>query len=78
VIGSDDQLENRFPPLTLPRGEAGAGTCSLLASYAASLPLRRPSPTGATEMASYLLTCSEGMASDPGTLPLSFSTEPGI
>jgi hypothetical protein len=44
--------------------EAGAGTCSLLASCAASFPLRRPSPTAATEMASYLLACSEDMASD--------------
>jgi Bacterial TniB protein len=60
AIRSDDQLENRFAPLTLPRWEAGADACSLLASFAASFPLRRPSPIATAEMASYLLTRSEG------------------
>jgi hypothetical protein len=41
AIRSDDQLENRFAPFTLPRWEAGAGSCSLLASFAASFPLRQ-------------------------------------
>jgi Bacterial TniB protein len=36
AIRSDDQLENRFAPLTLPRWEAGTDACSLLASFAAS------------------------------------------
>jgi hypothetical protein len=60
AIRSDDQLENRFAPFTLPRWEAGAGTCSLLASFAASFPLRRASHIATTEMATYLLTRSEG------------------
>jgi hypothetical protein len=60
AIRSDDQLENRFAPFTLPRWEADTGTCSLLASFAASFPLRRPSRIAATEMAAYLLTRSEG------------------
>jgi hypothetical protein len=60
AIRSDDQLENRFAPLTLPRWEAGADACSLLASFAASFPLRRPSRIATPEMASYLLTRSEG------------------
>ncbi len=60
AIRSDDQLENRFAPLTLPRWDAGAGTCSLLASFAASFPLRSPSHIATTEMATYLLTRSEG------------------
>lgn len=60
AIRSDDQLENRFAPLTLPRWEPDADACSLLASYAASFPLRRPSPIATTEMAGYLLTRSEG------------------
>ncbi len=60
AIRADDQLENRFAPLTLPRWEAGAEACSLLASFAASFPLRRPSPIATPEMASYLLTRSEG------------------
>ena len=60
AIRSDDQLENRFAPFVLPRWEPGTEACSLLASFAASFPLRRPSPIAATEMAAYLLTRSEG------------------
>jgi hypothetical protein len=60
AIRSDDQLENRFAPAILPRWEAGADACSLLASFAASFPLRRPSPIATTEMAAYLLARSEG------------------
>ncbi|MGY0063750.1 TniB family NTP-binding protein [Streptomyces sp. LZ34] len=60
AIRADDQLENRFAPLTLPRWETGADACSLLASFAAAFPLRRPSPIATTEMAGYLLTRSEG------------------
>jgi hypothetical protein len=60
AIRADDQLENRFAPFTLPRWEAGDDACSLLASFAASFPLRRPSRIATTEMAAYLLTRSEG------------------
>lgn len=60
AIRSDDQLENRFAPVILPRWEADADACSLLASFAASFPLRRPSRIATTEMAAYLLTRSEG------------------
>src|SRR3546814_18243885 len=41
AIRSDDQLENRFEPRMLPVWEANDDCCSLLASFAASLPLRR-------------------------------------
>ncbi|WP_425322225.1 TniB family NTP-binding protein [Cellulomonas sp. NS3] len=60
AIRSDDQLENRFEPYPLPLWEAGSEACSLLASFAASFPLRRPSPIATEEMAVYLLTRSEG------------------
>ncbi|MEN2743755.1 TniB family NTP-binding protein [Sinomonas halotolerans] len=60
AIRSDDQLENRFEPFPLPRWEPGPETCSLLASFAAALPLCRPSPIATEEMASYLLARSEG------------------
>ncbi|MBV9857733.1 MAG: TniB family NTP-binding protein [Streptosporangiaceae bacterium] len=60
AIRSDDQLENRFAPVILPRWEAGPEACSLLASFAASFPLRRPSPIATNEMATYLLSRSEG------------------
>lgn len=56
AIRSDDQLENRFEPMMLPVWEANDDCCSLLASFAASLPLRRPSPIATLDMARYLLT----------------------
>lgn len=60
AIRADGQLENRFAPLVLPRWEADADACSLLASFAASFPLHRPSPIATPEMAGYLLARSEG------------------
>lgn len=60
AIRSDDQLENRFEPFTLPRWEPDGLGCSLLASFAASFPLRRPSSIATPEMARYLLTRCEG------------------
>lgn len=60
AIRTDDQLENRFAPLTLPRWETDTDACSLLASFAAAFPLRRPSPIATPEMAGHLLTRSEG------------------
>lgn len=60
AIRSDDQLENRFTPFVLPRWEVDTDACSLLASFAAAFPLRRPSPIATPEMARYLLTRSEG------------------
>jgi hypothetical protein len=47
AIRSDDQLENRFEPFVLPRWQTGAEACSLLASFAASFPLRRGARAGA-------------------------------
>ena len=60
AIRSDDQLENRFEPVMLPLWEANDDCYSLLASFAASLPLRRSSPIATPDMARYLLTRSEG------------------
>lgn len=60
AIRSDDQLENRFEPHTLPRWKADHDARSLLASFAAAFPLRRRSPIATTEMAEYLLARSEG------------------
>lgn len=60
AIRSDDQLENRFEPLVLPRWQPDSKAESLLASFAASFPLRRPSPIATPEMAAYLLERSEG------------------
>jgi hypothetical protein len=60
AIRSDDQLENRFESYILPRWEPDEEACSLLASFAASFPLRRRSSIATIEMARYLLTRSEG------------------
>ena len=60
AIRSDDQLENRFEPITLPRWKEDADALSLLASFASSFPLRKRSTIATSEMASYLLARSEG------------------
>ena len=60
AIRSDDQLENRFEPFTLPRWEPNEEARSLLASFAAAFPLRRPSTIATEDMARYLLSRSEG------------------
>lgn len=60
AIRADEQLENRFAPLTLPRWEPDQEACSLLASFAAAFPLRRPSHIATLETAAYLLARSEG------------------
>lgn len=60
AIRADAQLENRFEPLTLPAWQADAACCSLLASFAAVLPLRQRSLIATTDMARYLLARSEG------------------
>lgn len=60
AIRSDDQLENRFEPMTLPLWEVNADLLSLLASFSSSFPLRRRSELATEDMARYLLTRSEG------------------
>lgn len=60
AVRSDDQLENRFEPVVLPLWSIGADTLSLLASFAAALPLQRPSDLATDDMAQYLLARSEG------------------
>nr|WP_255494233.1 TniB family NTP-binding protein [Cryobacterium sp.]QJS06004.1 TniB, ATP-binding protein [Cryobacterium sp.]QJS06284.1 TniB, transposase [Cryobacterium sp.] len=60
AVRSDDQLENRFEPVVLPLWATGAETLSLLASFAAALPLQRPSGIATDDMAQYLLARCEG------------------
>ncbi|MGC4942237.1 TniB family NTP-binding protein [Kribbella sp. DT2] len=68
AILADDQLENRFAPLTLSTWEPTGDACSLMASFAASYPLHRPSPIATPAMTSYLLTRSEGTIGELATL----------
>lgn len=60
AIRSDDQLENRFEPVVLPLWTVSADTVSLLASFAAALPLQHPSNIATDDMAQYLLARCEG------------------
>ncbi|ALV47966.1 transposase (plasmid) [Arthrobacter alpinus] len=60
AVRSDDQLENRFEPVVLPLWGAGTDTLSLLASFAAALPLQHPSSIATPDMAQYVLARSEG------------------
>jgi hypothetical protein len=60
AIRSDPQLENRFEPIPLPRWVQGEELQSLLASFAATLPLKKPSNLQQVDMAQYLLERSEG------------------
>lgn len=60
AIRTDDQLENRFEPLTLPLWQEGKNFESLLASFVAVLPLRRPSLIANADMTRYLLARTEG------------------
>ena len=60
AIRSDEQLENRFEPFTLPIWQPDDAARSLLASFTASYPLRRRSRLDTSQMAEYLLARSEG------------------
>ena len=60
AIRSDDQLENRFEPISLPTWQDGDDLRSLLSSFAASYPLRRRSVLGTEEVARYVVGRSEG------------------
>ncbi|SFO50906.1 TniB protein [Pseudonocardia ammonioxydans] len=68
ALRSDDQLENRFAPLVLPRWAPDEQARSLLASFAASFPLRRRSPITTPEMTRYLIERSEGTIGELATL----------
>ncbi|SEB29904.1 TniB family NTP-binding protein [Rhodococcus koreensis] len=60
AIRTDDQLENRFLPISLPPWGDDPDTRSLLASFAASYPLRGRSHLSSDEMTGYLLSRCEG------------------
>jgi hypothetical protein len=68
AIRSDDQLENRFEPVTLPLWKDDAEFASLLASLAATLPLRKPSILTSAEVMHFILDKSEGTIGEIITL----------
>ncbi len=67
AIRTDDQLENRFYPFILPRWKDNDEFLSLLASFAASFPLLRPSELYSNEMARYILARTEGTIGEIAT-----------
>jgi TniB protein len=68
AIRSDAQLENRFEPCTLPRWVDDDATASLLASFEAVLPLRKPSQLAAPRLAATILARTEGTIGEMSTL----------
>lgn len=60
AIRTDDQLENRFEPLSLPIWEEGDELFSLLASFATVLPLHDRSYIANAETARYVLSRTDG------------------
>ena len=68
AIRSDAQLENRFEPFLLPLWTLDDDFYSLLASFAAVLPLRRPSELHIPKIANFILSKSEGPIGEITTL----------
>jgi len=60
AIRSDDQLENRFEPVLLPKWQEGEEPRSLIASFVAVLPLRHHSELATADMTKYILARTEG------------------
>ena len=67
AIRSDDQLENRFEPIPVPRWQESDDLLSLLASFEAVLPLRKRSEIATPEMARYILARTEGTIGEIAT-----------
>ena len=68
AIRSDDQLENRFEPFTLPLWKNDHELASLLASLTSTLPLQKPSLLMEPELIHFLLDKSEGIIGEIITL----------
>jgi hypothetical protein len=67
AIRSDDQLENRFEPIPIPRWQEGGDLLSLLASFESILPLHKRSELATPEMARYLIARTEGTIGEIAT-----------
>jgi hypothetical protein len=68
AIRSDDQLENRFEPLTLPLWQNDTEFASLLLSFSSTLPLRQPSKLDTPDLMRFILEKSEGTIGEITTL----------
>lgn len=68
AVRSDDQLENRFEPFTLPLWQDDEELASLLTSITSTFPLRKPSTLINPELMRFLLDKSEGTIGEIMTL----------
>lgn len=68
AVRSDDQLENRFEPFTLPLWQDDEELASLLASITSTFPLRKPSTLTSPDLMRFLLDKSEGTIGEIMTL----------
>lgn len=68
AIRSDSQLENRFHPFILPLWEEDQEYYSLLASYAALFPLKKPSSFTQQTEGRFILQRTEGILGEISTL----------
>ena len=68
AIRSDDQLENRFQPFTLPLWGNDSEFRKLLASFVSIFPLRKPSNIIDEESSNYILRKSEGTIGEIASL----------
>jgi type II secretory pathway predicted ATPase ExeA len=68
AIRSDDQLENRFEPFTLPLWQEDEEFASLLTSIASTFPLRKPSTLTTPDIMRFILDKSEGSIGEIMTL----------
>lgn len=68
AIRSDDQLENRFEPISLSRWNDDVELGRLLASFEATLPLREPSNLGSPALRSLILQRTEGTIGEMSAL----------
>ena len=68
AVRSDDQLENRFEPFTLPLWQEDEEFASLLTSIASTFPLRKPSILTSPDLMRFILDKSEGTIGEIMTL----------
>lgn len=68
AVQSDDQLANRFEPVSLPHWSDGDEYRSLLSTLEAVLPLRQPSQLAKTALAEKMLKIAEGILGEVLTL----------
>lgn len=68
ALRDDKQIQNRFPPLVLPKWQLDDEFLQLLASFEAILPLRRASDLASEHLAPLLLVMTGGLIGELSTL----------